>query len=320
MMKMYRTSARVSMALALTMGMSAAVEARSSRELTMRLSDGIVLAVSMDGVEGDAQSPDIDVRSSTRTGEVHRLVVDERGIARFAYAVSVEPDGEGAALTFRPVRLHETLGAFSPGTPTYTLSFGLDGAIATLGERQTTGRVSEGDVIRLDVFEQPQTGRRLTDVIRVVELSPSSVRRTAASRAVQSSKPPTLTLAQFELKRDGEVLARMGGLATGHTVMLGLVGRGTVIFSAQPHPDEPSAGMATVEGGTLRFWLDGQEYECVSADPIGPEGLTSLWMYVIDRDVPDPSMRDFFKGPVWVGASGSVEGALAMFRRRDATP
>lgn len=315
-----RWSARVSMALVLAVGLGAAAEAQSSRELTMRLSDGIVLAVSMDGVEGDPGTPDIDVRSSSRSGEVHRLVVDERGVARFAYAVSVEPDGAGAALAFRPVRLHETLGAFSPGTPTYTLSFGLDGTIATLDERQTTGRVGEGDVIRLDVFEQPQTGRRLTDVIRVVELSPSSVRRLAASRAVPSAKPATLTLSQFELKRDGEVLARTGGLATGHVVMLGLVGRGTVIFGTEPHPDEPSVGMATIEGSTLRFWLDGREYECVSAEPIGPEGLTSLWMYVIDRDVPDPSMRDFFKGPVWVGASGSVEGALAMFRPRPATP
>lgn len=320
MTRFFRLAARVSMTVVLTTVMAAAAQAASSRELTMRLSDGIVLAVSMEGIEGHAQSPDIDVRSSARTGEVHRLVVDEKGIARFAYAVTVEPDGEGAALSFRPVRLHETLGAFSPGTPTYTLSFGLDGSIATLGERQTTGRVSEGDVIRLDVFEQPETGRRLTDVIRVVELSPSSVRRLAASRAVRSAKPPTLTLAWFELTRDGETLTRTGGLATGHTLMLGLVGRGTVIFGTEPHPDEPSAGMATIEGSTLRFWLDGQEYACVSAEPIGPEGLTSLWMYVVDRDVPDPSMRDFFKGPVWVGASDSVEGALTMFRPRPATP
>ena len=310
----------IAVAFALTTCMSATAGPRSSSELTMRLSDGIVLAVSMDGVGDDAQPPDIDVRSSARTGEVHRLVVDERGIARFADAVSVEPDGEGAALSFRPVRLHETLGACSPGTPTYTLSFGLDGSIATLGERQTTGRVSEGDVIRLDVFEHAQSGRRLTDVIRLVELSPSSVRRLAASRVVPAHKPQTLTLAWCQLTREGEILTRTGGLATGHALMLGLVGRGTVIFGTEPHPDEPSVGMATVEGRILRFWLDGQEYECVSANPIGPEGLTSLWMYVIDRDVPDPSMRDFFKGPVWVGASGSVEGALAMFRRRDATP
>ena len=93
-----------------------------------------------------------------------------------------------------------------------------------------------------------------------------------------------------------------------------------MIFGAEPHPEEPSAGIATIEGGTLRFWLDGQEYECVSAEPIGPEGVTSLWMYVIDRDVPDPSMRDFFKGPVWAGASNSVEDAFAMFRGRGATP
>lgn len=316
----WRWSARLSMPLVLAVGMGAAAEAQSSRELTMRLSEGIVLAVSMDGVDGDAESPDIDVRSSARTGEVHRLVVDEKGVARFAYAVSIEPEGQGAALSFRPVRLHETLGAFSPGTPTYTLPFRLDGSIGTLAERQGTGRVSEGDVIRLDVFEQPQTGRRLTDVIRVVELSPSSVRRLAASRAVRSAQPPTLTLAQFELRRDGQVLGRMGGLATGHVVMLGVVGRGTVIFSAEPHADEPSAGMATIERGTLRFWLDGQEYEYISAEPVGPAGLTSLWMYVVDRDVPDPSRRDPRAGPLWVGASGSVERALAMLRSHAAAP
>lgn len=68
----------------------------------------------------------------------------------------------------------------------------------------------------------------------------------------------------------------------------------------------------------MRFWLDGQEYEYVSAEPVGPAGLSSLWMYVVDRDVPDPSRRDPRAGRIWVGASDSVDAALAMLRWRPA--
>ena len=68
------------------------------------------------------------------------------------------------------------------------------------------------------------------------------------------------------------------------------------IFSAEPPQTEVPNSVAFVDGHTLRFTLDGQEYECSGTDPIGPPGLTSLWMRV-ERQPPS------FVNGFWVAAS-----------------
>jgi hypothetical protein len=96
------------------------------------------------------------------------------------------------------------------------------------------------------------------------------------------------------IRRTGRVLNadRPGTLATAHAVGLGLGENGTVVFSAEPPQAEGPYGVATIDGSVLRFTLDGVQYECTGSDPVGPPGLSSVWMYVLREPLPD--VKGFF--------------------------
>ena len=267
-------------------------------ETRVTVAEGIVLGLSMSGVASSATAG-LEPRVRVQDGEVYRLIVDAAGRARFAYAIRVDARGGRVEVVFRPVRLHEAVRAFAPPQPFYNLPFRLDGGLVTLPDIQMSGAVSAGDSISLDLFDNPETGQRIGDQLRIIAISPKAAEQLAATRKARIESRAVLTIAGMTIRRAGQVVNsdKPGTFATGHVVGLGLGAEvGMAIFSAEPPQTEVPYGVASVDGHTLRFILDGQEYECSGTDPIGPLGLTSLWMYV-ERQPPS-----FVKG-FWVAAS-----------------
>lgn len=304
------TSGLVPLALVAASAVALA-EAPHAAEAQVTIADGIVLDLSMSGVVSPS-STGLDSWVQVHDGELYRLVVDSGGRARFSYAIRVEPRGTGVELVFRPVRLHEAMRAFAPRQRTYTLPFRLESGLVTLPDTQTSGPVSAGDEVVMDMFDNRETGQRIGDRVRVVAVSSAAVARLAASRKARWDSRVVLTVAGVTIRRSGLVIHhdRPGTLATGHTIALGLGQQvGTVIVSAEPPQNEVPYGVATVEGRTLRFTLDGDEYECTGTEPIGPEGLTSVWMYV--RREPLPHVKGH-----WVGAGESVDALMRMWQTR----
>ena len=254
-------------------------------ETRVTLADGIVLGLSMSGVSSPSTAA-LEPRVRVQDGEVYRLIVDGAGRARFSYAIRVDPRAKGVELVFRPVRLHEALRAFAPQQRIYDLPFRLESGLVTLPDVQTSGAVSAGDSVTLDLFDNRDTGQRVGDRLRVIAIAPEAIEQLAATRKARVESRAVLTIAGKTIRRAGQVINsdRPGNLATGHVVALGLgEGVGTAVFSAEPAQMEAPYGVAVVDGHTLRFTLDGVDYECSGTDPIGPPGLASVWMYVVAR-------------------------------------
>ncbi len=279
-------------------------------ETRVTIADGIVLGLSMSGVTSPATAG-LEPRVRVKDGEVYRLIVDAAGRARFSYAIRIDARGGRVEVVFRPVRLHEAVRAFAPPQAFYNLPFRLEGGLVTLPDVQTSGAISAGDSISLDLFDNPETGQRIGDQLRVIAISPKAVEQLAATRKARIESRAELTIAGLTIRRGDRVLNsdKPGTFATGHVVGLGLGAEvGMAIFSAEPPQTEVPYGVAFVDGHTLRFTLDGQEYECSGTEPIGPPGLTSLWMYV-ERQPPS-----FVKG-YWVAASdGSADTFIKSWR------
>lgn len=284
------------------------------REIQVRLAPGVALGLSIDGVNTSAVAPLLVSSAAARDGELYRLVVDDGGHVRFAYAMTAQPTRGGAELSFRPLRLHEVMQAFAPKQAVYDLPFKLDASLVTLRDTQRTGIIRVGDVVRLELFEHARTGGRIADVIRVIDLWPDAVQRLNATHRAAPPKRVALTLSGLRLRRDGVVMSeqRAGTFSTGDVLLLGIPGHGQVAFTAEPDPTIEPTGVAALDGRTLRFTLGGHEFECVSNEPVGPDGLTALWMYASDH--PGPPMS---KGRVWIGAARSVESWLASTQRRE---
>lgn len=261
---------------------AAPAEEALTAETLVTVAEGIVLGLSMSGVASPATAG-LEPRVRVQDGEIYRLIVDAAGRARFAYAIRIDARGARVEVVFRPVRLHEAVRAFAPPQPFYNLPFRLEGGLVTLPDIQMSGAVSAGDSISLDLFDNPETGQRIGDQLRVIAISPRAVEQLAATRKARIESRAVLTIAGKTIRRGGQVINsdKPGTFATGHVVGLGLgADVGMAIFSAEPPQTEVPYGVASVDGHTLRFALDGQEYECSGTDPIGPPGLTSLWMYV----------------------------------------
>lgn len=305
--------ARLALGLVLAHGVpaSAAVAKEAlTAETRVTVADGIVLGLSMSGVASPATAG-LEPRVRVQDGEVYRLIVDAAGRARFAYAIRIDARGGRVEVVFRPVRLHEAVRAFAPPQPFYTLPFRLEGGLVTLPDIQMSGAVSAGDSISLDLFDNPETGQRIGDQLRVIAISPKAVAQLAAMRKARIESRAVLTIAGMTIRRAGQVINsdKPGTLASGHVVGLGLGAEvGMAIFSAEPPQMEVPYGVAFVDGHTLRFTLDGQEYECSGSDPIGPPGLTSLWMYV-ERQPPS-----FVKGFSVAASDDSADTFIKSWR------
>ena len=269
------------------------------------VADGINLTLSMTGVTG---SRHLQSTARVHDGELYRLIVDGAGYARFAYAVRVEPRAAGIELMLRPIRLHEALSAFAPRQRTYTLPFKLDSGLSTLPDIQWSGEMRVGDSLSLDLFHQPGTHNRIGDLVTLVSVTTAGLARLKALRTQRQDTRPVLTVAGMTIRRDGRILNGdcPGTLVTGHAIGLGLAeAAGAVLFSAEPPQTEAPYGVATIDGRTLRFTLDGHEYECTGTAPIGPAGLTSVWMYV--RREPLPFVKGYF-----VLAGESIDALMAI--------
>lgn len=269
------------------------------------IADGIELELSMTGVTSGTRV--LQPSARVHDGDLYRLIVDGDGYARFAYAVRVEPRPSGIELMFRPVRLHEALHAFKPRQSTYESPFKLDSGLRTLPDVQWSGAMRVGDRATLDLFQQPGSDQRIGDQIAIVSVTPTGLSRLRMWRAQRQDTRPVLTVAGMTIRRNGRVLHRdqPGDFATGHAIGIGLGdGAATVLLSAEPPGDHVPYGVAIIDGRTLTFALDGAEYECTTTDPIGPEGLTSVWMYV--RREPMPYVKGYF-----VAAGDSVAPLLA---------
>jgi hypothetical protein len=294
--------------LASTAAASPARQEAPAGETRVTVADGIVLGLSMSGVSSTSA---LVARVRVRDGEVYRLVVDATGLARFAYAIRLDPVGTGVEVVFRPVRLHEALRAFAPQQPTYTLPFRLD-ALVTLPDIQRSGAVAVGDDVALDLFDNRDTGQRIGDRVRMLAIDPRAIGQLAATRRAAIEARPELTLAGMTIRRGGQIIrhGKPGNLATGYAVGLGLGnGAGTAVFSAEAPGSAVPEGVALVDGATIRFTVDGHEYECSGTDPIGPPGLTSVWLYVMREPPP-------FGDGFLLSASDSVDGLFKMWRRR----
>ncbi|WP_291984096.1 hypothetical protein [Luteitalea sp.] len=296
--------------MAWTMGAPVLAQTSGPAVARITVADGIELELSVTGVRPNGR--DLEPRVQVQDGDVYRMIVDGDGYARFAYALRLEARTGGVELLFRPVRLHEAMQAFAPRQRTYVSPFRLDSGLATFSDVQSSGTIRPGDSITLDLFEQRETGHRVGDVVKVTSVSVAGLARLAALRTRREDNRPVLTVAGMTIRRAGRVLNadRPGTLATAHAVGLGLGEKnGTVFFSAEPPQTEVPYGVATIDGRVLRFTLDGVEYECTGSEPVGPPGLSSVWMYVLRE--PLPYVKGFF-----VAGGDSVDVLMNPRRRQ----
>lgn len=209
---------------------------------------------------------------------IHRVLVDAAGNFIFGYDLTVEPlkDARQFKVYVKPLsaEFEQQLRARArtPGATQAVLS------AATLPHSADAQTLDDGDAFELDLLVNPQTGVRVTDVVKVAfdraplwEVSPRDFTADSVELAVRD----------FRLTVNNKLIG--GGRPTrgcaGSLIWFYVPGRGRFIFSLVPRPGYDFQKTAMIIGNALRFDFKDEHYEWISSAPIvGHGGAWYVWL------------------------------------------
>lgn len=253
-------------------------------------------------------SPESDV--------IHRVFLDKRNGQYFGYDLEVEriADSKQFRLLIKPLspEFQQRLQQDS----IYRVHIGNDPkslAVVSLPRYPEPQLVEAGDLIKVDLLVNPQTGGRVVDLIGF------TVQTISVQQASVSQKPPQdftlenvqLHMADSQLFIDGEMFAeRSGSRYAGAVLWFYVPGHGRFIFSILPWPGYDFQKIGIIENNKVSFSLDGHRYEWISSAPVlAPRGHWNLWV------LHDPSYRQDRTDTVGKRTTSSGESEAVDSRR-----
>ena len=164
--------------------------------------------------------------------------------------------------------------------------------------------INEGDLITLDVMENPQTKEKVTDYIKVF-YKPADFTDFFAERTPIRDftiDDIDLKIIKFEVFADNQSILKVGGGASGPNIFFNLKGKGRFIFSLFPRPGYDFQKIGEIENNKILFKYNGVDYKIVSSEPIvGAGGHWNLWV------LPDPNYKSMYEREYTVGAASKPE-------------
>ncbi len=209
---------------------------------------------------------------------IHRVLVDAAGNFIFGYDLTVEPLTAARRFKVYVKPLSQEFEqqlrarARTTGTPSSVLS------AATLPRSAEAQTLDDGDAFELDLLVNPQTGVRVTDVVKVAfdraplwELRPRDFTADSVELAVRD----------FRLTLNNKLIG--GGRPTrgcaGSLVWFYVPGRGRFIFSLVPRAGYDFQKSGMIIDNSIRFDFKDEHYEWISSAPIvGNGGAWYVWL------------------------------------------
>ncbi|HEX8180324.1 MAG TPA: hypothetical protein VF525_12330 [Pyrinomonadaceae bacterium] len=222
---------------------------------------------------------------------IHRVLLDATGSFIFGYDLAVEPltAARRFKVTVKPLspEFEQQLRARarSTGPPTVL-------SAATLPRSAEAQTLDDGDAFELDLLVNPQTGVRVTDVVKVAfDRAPlwESAPRDFTADSVE------LTVKDYRLMLNDRLIAggRPARGCAGSLLWLYVQGRGRFIFSLVPRPGYDFQKTGMILDNMIRFDFKGEHYEWISSTPIiGHGGMWYVWVLHDPTYTPEISSKE----------------------------
>jgi hypothetical protein len=198
---------------------------------------------------------------------VHRVIADMNGIPVFAYDIEAFRNGQDL-LTLR----------IKPLDPSYELwiredmsKTGSNSQLPTFSAARDVSGIHTGDTVSIDILQNPNTGEKLFDLIRVTIDMPPQVRGPEWS----------LTLTHMQVLVNGRPIvpeSERGGSIGGAAARIYIPGNGAFILSLVPVPNRFQQA-ANVERNRVAFMSGEDRIEVVSDENLlGQPERGQLWI------------------------------------------
>lgn len=187
--------------------------------------------------------------------------------------------GVGGGVMMRGASAAEAGAGAIPVQPAVTLS---------PTQNPVSQRVSDGDTLSMDLLANPETGGKISDIIKVASTHRVMMRNAASADAranVSAAVPDTTNIWAFgfDVTVDGKLTATVGtGGCTGKLVYFSLKPQQRFIMSTQPYDGYDFSAAGMIDGNSIRFEWDGSTYELLSSEPVLEGGARAPLFLLVD--------------------------------------
>ncbi|CAN5241251.1 hypothetical protein BH20ACI1_BH20ACI1_02530 [soil metagenome] len=272
----------------------------NAQEGATTFKDGYTVAVKTEKRPSDNNRSSDYIRTvETSSGyAINRLIIDETNKIYYGYDYKVIREDKTnkfrisfAPLSVNPKTLFNTEGFTAKTLPAYPADI----------------VVEDGDSVTLDILENPQTGAKVSDIIKV-----TSKPNKFGSYFAEREKAKDFTIDDVQLRLDApEVLingekSKIGGSASGNIIYVALYGKGRFIFSFVPQPGYNFQKNGVILDNKIMFDYNGESYQFINKSPVlGSGGKWNLWV-MFDPDY-KPTYQLSPNSPYEVGTADKLE-------------
>ncbi len=303
----------------------------------MKLSNGVTVVVKTEVTPSNSRSSLGNIYSSNTGNTIHRILTDKENKIYFGYDLSFEKaDEEGKfRVSIKPLsKTPDALMAEMKTSVNQSMKKAEAAVSGSSGVSVGTGKayqgtfynpdytgfterslpnypddfiVNDGDTIKLDILENPNTKTKITDVITISTKSNGSQYFYIDDKPVRSFSIEDVYL-RLEMPDIyiNDKKYETGTTVAGNINWIYINGKGRFIFSFKPQAGYNFQKIGTIKNNEVNFEFNGEKYRFVSKSPIlGQGGNWNLW--VLHDPAYQPNYVVSEDSPFIFGAAGKVE-------------
>ena len=248
--------------------MAGVITAPAQVSYDVALSNGVQLSINTRAQEGTPVALKAGLEPASGNS-FYRIFRDENNLAVFAYELMVTrtPDGRQFRVTARAAT--EDFAARFPnadgGKPTPTLSSPLESPL-----------LSSGEQFVVPVPSDPGLKQTLTDTVQIRLNQPGATADAGSERSAQIR----FSALKVSINNQPASPSGAGSVVAGRFAMFYIPGHGGYFFSTEPVDQPVFLDIGIVDGKHLKFTVDNDTYDCVSAASILTHSESGqLWVY-----------------------------------------
>jgi hypothetical protein len=236
-------------------------------ELALFFGNGLGLAFHTVSSGGQAHLSMAGQVSTQGANEAWRVVLDKGGAVLFAYMIQSDKSAGEMRVQLRPVdqaqlRRREWFPKNQPS-----------GDVATLAVPRDFPALRLGDSVQLDILYHPQTGERISDVLRVITEGP-------AVGQLRVTNGERFSFERVRVVIDGRILAERDSWMVGRAIKMRIPGHGEYYLLLAPAGGFAFEPSGWVDGRSLRFKAGGEAVEIVGKNNLLQHANTgTVWVY-----------------------------------------
>ncbi len=307
------------------------VSVSGAQQSTIQMDDGITVAIKTVSRSGDdADTSYGNIYSTQSAGRVHRVMTDRKNKIYFGYDLVVErqPDSGKFRVSIGPLtkspdsligRPAARVGTGeSRGSGVSVGSGSSDATRGSVGSRESGKTnysdyspeslqsypepvvIDDGDSISIDILENPVTGTKITDVIKIsyrsgqfgaIYSADDSARDFSLDEVLLRMETPDVVVNSERFETRSSV--------AGNIIWIYIPGKGRFIFSFLPQTGFPFRKTGTIDDNKIFFEHEGDRFMIVSKSTIlAYGGKWNMWMmhdswYGRRKDEPDNPSFEF---------------------------